>query len=152
VLATGADAEGTLFDPTFVRALSDQLAAIGIDLTVIPLPQTDDPAERAAVLARADMTRRAANAAETRDPVAYLRSLPYLQAADRARLERIATLETPRREEAAARLAARLERDAVVVGYADLVHPELLSSRLGCVVDQPQYPGLDLAALCLRSD
>jgi DNA-binding SARP family transcriptional activator/ABC-type transport system substrate-binding protein len=152
VLATGADAEGTVYDPTFVRALSDQLATIGIDLTVIPLRQTDDPAERAAVLARADMMRRAANAAETRDSVAYLRSLPYLKASDRARLERIATLSSPRREEAAARLAAGLERDAVVVGYADLVHPELLSSRLGCVVDQPQYPGLDLAALCLRSD
>jgi len=151
VFATYADAAGTVFDPAFVRALRDQLAAIGVSLTVVPLPQTDDPAVRAAALARADLTRAEANADMTRDPIEYLRSLPYLPAEAAARLERIARFSSPRREAAAAALAATLEREAVVVAYADLATPELFSPRLGCIVDQPEYPGLDLAALCLRS-
>jgi DNA-binding SARP family transcriptional activator/streptogramin lyase len=151
VFAAGADAAGTLFDATFVRSLRDQLAAIGIGLTVVPLPQTDDPAVRAAALARADITRAEANADTTRDPIDYLRSLPYLPEADRTRLERIATFSWPRREAAAAAFAATLEREAVVVAYADIATPELFSARLGCILDQPVYPGLDLAALCVRN-
>ena len=69
-----------------------------------------------------------------------------------ARLERIATLASPRREAAAAALAAKLERDAVYRGIRRPHASRALSTRLGCVIDQPQYPGLDLAALCLRSD
>jgi hypothetical protein len=84
------------------------------------------------------------------DIVAYLNRLPYLPAADQTRLDRIAGLPFSRREAAAARLAAELERDAVYVGFADAATPELASKRLGCVIDQPRYPGVDLVALCLR--
>jgi hypothetical protein len=35
--------------------------------------------------------------------------------------------------------------------FGDTATPELVSTRLGCVIDQPEYPGLDLAALCLRN-
>jgi hypothetical protein len=28
--------------------------------------------------------------------------------------------------------------------------PELVSPRLGCIVHQPEYEGVDFAALCLR--
>ena len=151
VFAASADAAGAVFDPAFVTALRNQLAAIGISVTVVPLPQTASPAERAAVLARADLTRAAANADMTRDPVEYLRSLPYLPAADRVELERSAALPSPRRETAAAALAAKLDRAAVFVAVANLATPELVSTRLGCMIDQPAYPGLDLAALCLPS-
>jgi ABC-type transport system substrate-binding protein len=147
--ATYADPAGVVFDPMFVSALQSQLAAIGITVTVVPVPQTDSPAQRAAVLAHADIARVGGNASETRDPVSYLRSLPYLPVADRAKLKRIANLPSPRREAAVAPLAARLERNATVVGVADLATPELVSSRLGCLIDHPEYPGLDLAALCL---
>jgi hypothetical protein len=34
--------------------------------------------------------------------------------------------------------------------YEDGEIPELRSSRLGCIVHQPEYGGVDLAALCLR--
>ena len=44
---------------------------------------------------------------------------------------------------------AKLEREALYVAYAYRVTPELVSPRLGCVVEHPKYPGLDLAALCL---
>ena len=121
-------------------------------MKVVPYPQSDydHPAELAAVRARADLTRIFGNATQTRDPVEYLRAVPYLRAADRASLERIATFPSPRRESAAAALAANLERDGVVVGYAARVLPELVSRRLGCIVEQPEFPGLDLAALCRR--
>ena len=147
--AAYADAAGVVFDPMFVSALRRQFAAINITVTVIPVPQTDSPAQRSLLLARADIARVGGNASETRDPVEYLRSLPYLPAAERTELERIANLTSPRREAAAAPVAARLERNALVVGVADLATPELVSTRLGCVIDHPEYPGLDLAALCL---
>ena len=147
--ATYADAAGVVFDPMFVSALRRQLAAISITVTVIPVPQTDSPAQRSLLLAGADITRVGGNASEARDPVEYLRSLPYLPAVERAELERIANLPPPRREASAAPIAAHLARNAFVVGVADLATPELVSARLGCVIDHPEYPGLDLAALCL---
>jgi hypothetical protein len=82
--------------------------------------------------------------------VTYLAALPYLPATAAARLERIAALSPPRREAAAAALAERLEQAAVYVPYADDAIPELVSKRLGCIVHQPEYPGVDLAALCVR--
>jgi hypothetical protein len=133
----------------FVNAMRSQLAAIGITLTVVPLLQTDSPARRSVLLAHADIARVGGNASQTRDPVEYLRSLPYLPVAERAELRRIANLPSPRREAAVAPLGARLERNALVVGVADLATPELVSARLGCEIDHPEYPGLDLAALCL---
>ena len=36
------------------------------------------------------------------------------------------------------------------LGYLNRATPELVSKRLGCVIDQPEYPGPDLAVLCLR--
>ena len=133
----------------FVSALRRQLAAISITVTVIPVPQTDSPAQRSLLLAGADIARVGGNASETRDPVEYLCSLPYIPAVERAELERIANLPSPGREAAVAPIAAQLERNAFVVGVADLATPELMSARLGCVIDHPEYPGLDLAALCL---
>jgi ABC-type transport system substrate-binding protein len=147
--ATYADATGAVFDPQFVRALVGRLAAIGISVTVVPVRQTDDPAQRSAMFSAADIARVAANASQTRDPVEYLRSMPYLRASDRTNLRRIANLSSPRREAAAAPIATRLERDAIVIGIGDRAMPELVSARLGCLVEQPEYPGLDLAALCL---
>jgi hypothetical protein len=105
------------------------------------------------VLARADLVHTETNGDYTFDPVLLLgssRGYRYLPAADRTRLERIATLPSPRREAAAAALVAKLERDAVSIGFGYGATPELVSRRLGCLVEQPEYPGLDLAALCLR--
>jgi ABC-type transport system substrate-binding protein len=148
-LAAYADAAGVVFDPMFVSALRRQLAAIGITVTVVPVLQTDSPAQRAALFAQADIARVGGNASETRDPIEYLGSLPYLPVAVRAELGRLANLPSPRREAAVGPLAAKLERNAIVLGVANLATPELVSARLGCVLDHPEYPGLDLAALCL---
>jgi hypothetical protein len=46
---------------------------------------------------------------------------------------------------------SRLEHEAVYIGYADTATAELVSQRLGCRIDQPEYPGIDLAALCVSS-
>jgi DNA-binding SARP family transcriptional activator/ABC-type transport system substrate-binding protein/streptogramin lyase len=152
VLATFADADGKVFDAGFVDALRAELSAIGIALSVQPLRQTDlgDRVKVADALARADIMAVERNASDAVDPVVYLRSLPYARAADHARLARIDELPRGRREAAAAALAADLERDAVYLGYAYLALPELVSKRLGCLVHHPAYPGLDIAALCVR--
>jgi MarR-like DNA-binding transcriptional regulator SgrR of sgrS sRNA len=152
VFAVTANDAGVIYDAALVDRLRGQLAEVGIALTVWPIRQSDlnDPAKRPALLARADMTEIEGNAETTRDPVANLLELPYLPAAARAQLDRIAMVPSPRREADAAAVAAKLERDANYVGYADLVTPELVSRRLGCLVDHPEYPGLDLAALCVR--
>ena len=149
VFAAGADDAGKLYEPQLARALQTELAAIGIDLRVVPLRQTLDPAQRDAVLAAADLAQADGNADDARDPVFYLRPPPVPSAADADRLARIDAFPSPRRESAAAALAARLEREAAYIGYADAATPELVSKRLGCTIDQPEYPGLDLAALCV---
>jgi ABC-type transport system substrate-binding protein len=150
VLAASADSSGIVYDPALIRALKSQLAAIGITVRVVPFRQTNTPAQRAAVLATADIAGTDANAGDASEAVGYLLHLPYLPAAARAELHRIAAFPFSRREAAAAALAGKLEREAVYVGYADPATPELFSKRLGCVIDQPVYPGVDLAALCLR--
>ena len=112
--------------------------------------QGSTPEEQAAVLARADLTKKGGNAEDASDAVGFLLGLPYLPAAARARLGRIEALPYPRRGRAAAEVAAGLRRDAVYIGFSNRATPELVSKRLGCVVRQPEYPGVDLAALCMR--
>ena len=127
--------------------------AIGISLTVIPLRQDSTKEEWASVLARADLLQQETNGENTYDPIKFLRhelGYEHLPAADRRTLERIETFSTPRRETAAAALAAKLERDAGFIGLGYPASPELISKRLGCLVHHPGAPGLDLAALCLK--
>jgi DNA-binding SARP family transcriptional activator/ABC-type transport system substrate-binding protein len=150
VLATYAPAKGGISDAAFVQALRGQLAAIGITVRVVPLRQGYSQDRWAAVLAHADIARAGGNSGDASDSVGYLRHLPYLPPAYQARLDRIASLSLAGRATAAAALAAQLERDAIYVGFADAATPELFSKQLGCVIDQPEYPGVDLAALCLR--
>ena len=152
VFAVHANANGETYNSGFVQRVREQLAAIGIDVTLLPLRQStgDAPPDWSALLARADIATVERDASQSTDSVEYLRLLPrYLPRADTAKLEQIATLPRARREAAALALASKLERDAVYLAFADLTHPELVSRRLGCVIDQPQYPGVDLAALCL---
>jgi DNA-binding SARP family transcriptional activator/ABC-type transport system substrate-binding protein/streptogramin lyase len=152
VFAVGTDATGAPYDPTLVKGVRDQLAAIGIEVTVLSLPQSGSgkPVDWSARLARSDIAEVGRDPSQAIDPVDYLALLPpYLPSADRKRLVRIATLATPRREAAAAAFAATLEHDALYLGIAHFARPELVSKRLGCRIDQPVYPGVDLAALCL---
>src|SRR5207253_3061944 len=105
-----------IFDPSFDRGsaahaqvVRQQLAATGIDATVLPwtFDDYDHPAQGAAKLARADIFAWSSDPAIV-DPVAYLRSLPYLSHADAAALDRLATVRSPARETAATALATRL--------------------------------------------
>ncbi len=135
----------------FVVAVRQQLAAIGVAVKVVPLLGEDSPESQAAKLAGADLTTVGRRPIEhDRSESSFLATLPYLPPADRRRLDRIARLSSPRREASAAALAARLMRAAIYVPYADGAIPELMSKRLGCIVHQPNYPGVDLAALCVR--
>jgi DNA-binding SARP family transcriptional activator/ABC-type transport system substrate-binding protein len=146
------------FDPGYdrgsalhARILRQELAALGIYTTIVKLTfdNRDDPAKLAPILARSDIVSWNADAAYP-DPVSYLRSLLYLTAADNAALARAARLRSPARETAAAAVAVRLRARGTYVVYADGGLPVLVSRRVGCVVQQPEYPGLDLAAMCLK--
>jgi Bacterial extracellular solute-binding proteins, family 5 Middle len=153
VLAALAD-DRAVYEQPVIALLRRQLAAIGIGLSLLPIRQTiaaDHPQQFHALLARADLAIESANNEQASDPVGYLRQLGerYLPSADRATRERIDKLSSPERESAADALALKLEQEAVYVQYLNRAIPELVSKRLGCVFDQPEYPGLDLTALCL---
>jgi ABC-type transport system substrate-binding protein len=141
-----------LSDPgtaAFSKAVRRELTAIGMSVTVVPR-KYDDP-QWNAKLAQADLAMWNMPS-DSGDAVSYLMSLPYLPPALQRRLNRIATRPYPRRDVAAAAVAAKLEREALyaVVGHGAI--PELHSRRLGCLVHNPEYPGLDLAALCIRGE
>lgn len=146
------DPKADPFAAAHVRALRRQLAAIGISVTVLPLTNfdfSDGGAGYKAKVARSDIGWAGVNA-ETADPVNYLRRL-VLPRKEWDELTRIATLSSPRRERSAAALAMRLEEKSLFAVYAYSAVPELVSQRLGCIVHQPEYAGVDLAALCLKS-
>ncbi len=146
------------FDPradpyaaAWVRSVRAQLAAIGISVRVLPLTNDDFSSNGAGVrakAARADIGWGGANA-ETADPVDYLRRF-FLPRKEGVEINRIASLSSPERERAASALAKRIEAKSLFAVYAYSAVPELVSRRLGCVVHQPQFPGVDLAALCLK--
>ena len=144
------------FDPSsdprsaaFARAVRQQLAAVGISTTILPLKNADYIDDRLArKAARSDLIWGGGNV-NNGDPVDYLQSVG-LPAPERAALARIAKLSSPERDIQAAALAARIDRESLYAVYEDDAVPELVSRRVGCVVNQPEYAGVDLAALCLR--
>jgi DNA-binding SARP family transcriptional activator/ABC-type transport system substrate-binding protein/streptogramin lyase len=145
------------FDPAvdsrtaaFARAVREQLAAIGIGVTILPLTNYDwENGTVAAKMARADIAW-APGEAPNGDTVDYLGQLAYLPRGDRAALEQIARLTGPARDAQAAALAAKIERQVLYAVYEQSAVPELVSPRVGCIVHQPEYEGVDLTALCLR--
>jgi len=150
VLAAFADS----YSAPLNSALHDELAAIGIEVAVLPLTNADfdnGGAKAAAKFARADLSWYGLGA-ESSDPVSYLQGLQaFLPPGDNAALNRIATLSSPAREREAAALARKVEEESLFAVYGNGVMPELVSRRLGCIVHQPEYAGIDLAALCLGS-
>ena len=139
------------FAAAFVRTVREQLGAIGITVSVLPLTNRDflnGGSGIRAKAARSDIGWGGINA-ETADPVDYLRRL-FLPEKERDGLNRIAKLSSPERERAAAALATKLEQKSLFAVFSYSGVPELMSRRLGCVIHQPQYAGVDLAALCLK--
>jgi DNA-binding SARP family transcriptional activator/ABC-type transport system substrate-binding protein/outer membrane protein assembly factor BamB len=135
------------YDAAFNRALRKQLAAIGLRMTVIPMMQANgfelDKANRA------DLIWGGLNA-NTGDPGAYLEQVAYLPSPYVDEIRRIRGLSSPMREHAAAALAQEIDAASFFAVYATRAFPELRSKRLGCIVRQPEYMGVDLAALCLK--
>jgi ABC-type oligopeptide transport system substrate-binding subunit len=154
-LAEGRRAHAVVYtwtDPhtaAFNRALREQLAAIGIALTFRTMTNDDfangSIADKAA---HSDLIWAGFNA-ETSDPVSYLQQA-FLPPVDRAELDRIAELSPPERVRKASALAQVIEKQSLLAVYDVGAIPELVSSRLGCVVHSPEYPGVDLASLCIR--
>src|SRR5919197_6083462 len=147
VLYTWNDA----YSAGFLRVLRRQLAAIGIRSTIRTMTNDDYANGSLATKAAAsDLVWGGLNA-ETSDPVSYLQEIEdVLPTADRAQLAQVAKLASPERERHAAALARRIEKQSLFAVYDIGAIPQLLSARLGCVLQQPEYPGVDLAALCLR--
>jgi DNA-binding SARP family transcriptional activator/ABC-type transport system substrate-binding protein len=142
-------------DPTsaaFARAVRQQLDAIGISVSLLPLYNADydnDGAGAAAKTRRSDLVWGGGNV-DQGDPARYLKSLGHLPPPYSERRARIATLSSPRRDREAAALAAALDKASLFAVYEDGAIPELVSKRLGCIVHQPEFAGVDMAALCLR--
>jgi peptide/nickel transport system substrate-binding protein len=68
-----------------------------------------------------------------------------------SRLARADRLSGRARERAFGRIAADLARDkAPIAVFSQPYQAELVSTRLGCLIHQPAFGGLDLAALCIR--
>ena len=132
----------------FNRALREQLAAIGLRMSVLSLRQGVSEAEFLAKVRRSDLIWGGLNT-HTADPASYLKDL-FLPPGDAKELRRIQTLFAPARERAALALAKKIERDSLYAVFQMDALPELVSRRLGCVVHQPEYAGVDLAALCLK--
>jgi DNA-binding SARP family transcriptional activator/ABC-type transport system substrate-binding protein/streptogramin lyase len=132
----------------FNRALREQLGAIGLRATILPMVQGDTEEGWLAKARRADLIWGGLNT-NTGDLAAYLRPL-FLPARDAAALRRVSALPAPARERAAATLARRIDRESLFAVYATAAVPELVSRRLGCIVHNPVYAGVDLAALCVK--
>jgi hypothetical protein len=118
-------------------------------MKVLRMLQTDDPSHWLAKARRADLIAAGLNA-QTADTAAYLQLLYLPTKNQRDRLHRLLRLYPPERERAAEALARQIERESLFAVFRTSAVPELVSRRLGCVVHQPEYPGVDLAALCVR--
>ena len=132
----------------FNRTLRQQLAAVGIRAVFLPMVQGDSEVAWLAKARRADLIWGGLNA-DTPDPAAYLERL-FLPTAEAKALKRALRLSSPAREREAAALARRIDRESLFAVYVTDAMPELVSRRLGCVVHNPVYAGVDLAALCVR--
>ena len=87
--------------------------------------------------------------AHTADPAGYMKDL-FLPPDDAKELDRVQTLFSPERERAALALAQKIEQESLFAVFQSEAMPEFRSRRLGCIVHQPEYVGVDLAALCLK--
>jgi DNA-binding SARP family transcriptional activator len=139
---------GDRYADAYNDALRDTLARIGIRASFLPLRQGESFQQFLAKAESSDLISGGANA-HTADPVPYLEPL-FLPPDLRAERVRIAGLTSPERETAAAALAREIDRRSLFAVYEYSAVPELFSKRLGCIVHQPQYAGVDLAALCLK--
>jgi DNA-binding SARP family transcriptional activator/ABC-type transport system substrate-binding protein len=138
---------GDEYDAAFNGVLRRQLAAIGLEMTVLPMLQKKGfELEKAN---RADLIWGGL-ATNTADPGAYVQQVAYLPPPYSDEIRRINRLHSPARERAVSALARRIEHASFFAVYAARAFPEIVSRRLGCIVRQPEYMGVDLAALCLR--
>jgi DNA-binding SARP family transcriptional activator/ABC-type transport system substrate-binding protein/streptogramin lyase len=134
---------------SFNDALRRQLAAIGLRMTIVPMTQRDFGTSAIYEKAVGSDLIWGGLSANTGDPAGYLRGL-FLPPAESRELRRSQLLLSPERERAAIALARRIDQMALFAVYSSDAMPELSSRRLGCIVHQPQYMGVDLAALCLK--
>jgi DNA-binding SARP family transcriptional activator/ABC-type transport system substrate-binding protein/streptogramin lyase len=131
----------------FNKELRKQLGAIGLRMSIVQAAQSDSQAE-ALAKHRSDLIWGGLSE-HSADPGDYLKDL-VLPPDDARELRRIQRLPSPDRERAALALVRKLERKSLFAVFQMDGWPELWSRRLGCIVHQPEYPGIDLAALCLK--
>ena len=132
----------------FNRVLREQLASIGIRARILPMVQGESEERWLAKARRADLVWGGLNA-ETGDAAAYLAPL-FLPPHEARELRELSGLASPARERAASALVRRIERRSLFAVFGTDAMPELVSRRLGCIVHNPVYAGVDLAALCVR--
>lgn len=138
------------YTEAFNKELRRQLAAIGLHMSILQASQSDSQAEVLAKIRRSDLIWGGLNR-HTADPAEYLKDL-VLPPAEAKELRRVQTLSSPERERATLALARKIEQASLYAVFQMDAWPELVSRRLGCIVHQPEYSGVDLAALCLKGE
>jgi DNA-binding SARP family transcriptional activator len=141
----------------FARTVASALDELG--LNVVAVAVENPQAAIRAKPAKFDLVDLSTNVPHP-DPAAFLeRMLGYdvprawLPALTQTPIARLDTLSGSRRQEAALRLARRLQRtDVPVIAYGADAIGTLLGPRLGCRAWNGIDAGPDLAALCLRGD
>jgi DNA-binding SARP family transcriptional activator/ABC-type transport system substrate-binding protein/streptogramin lyase len=135
------------YTDAFNRLLRQQLSAIGMRVSLVRIDQAKG--FELSKARRADLSWGGLNA-NTPDAAAYFKPLSYLPPRYSNEIARIQLLSSPARERAAVSLARRIEKQSLFAVYVTDAMPELVSRRLGCIIDHPVYAGIDLAALCIR--
>ncbi len=139
---------GDPYSDAFNDALRADLSRIGLSASFLPLVQGESEEEFLEKARRSDLIWDGINA-HSADQVEYLQQL-FLPNELASELVRIAKLSFSAREQAATALAREIDRQSLFAVFEHSAVPELVSRRLGCVVHQPEYAGVDLAALCLQ--
>lgn len=138
----------------FEVALTGQLQAIGIDVTIVRDPQ-DFPAGALEPGSEVDLVLLGTGT-DIPDPVALmsgLRDNPWLGEANLAELDRLGGLEGQDRVDGAVTFAERVINDealAIPTGYP--VFSFFVSERIGCGFVQPAIGAVDLLSLCIEEE
>jgi ABC-type transport system substrate-binding protein len=137
----------------FEVALTGQLDAIGLEVTVVRHPE-DFPADAFEPASEIDLLSYGMGT-DIPDPVALisgLRDIPWIGEENLAELDRLEALRGQARIDGAAAFAQRIEDDALVIPTGYPTFPFFVSDRIGCGFVQPAIGAVDLLSLCIEDE
>jgi ABC-type transport system substrate-binding protein/class 3 adenylate cyclase len=136
----------------FVGALTRQLKAIGINVTVLPSEESEYPAHAFEPGSGVDMVElgTGTDVPELTSLIGGLRDDGWLGDDSFAQLDRLDALTGQDRIDGANAFAQRVVEENVVVPYGYQTMPFFVGDRIGCGVIQPAIGAVDLLKLCVE--